>query len=73
MAENSITESQAQDLCRRKIKEYVAEAVRVVEETKKSSNISLHLRTYIEAILYSGVSIVPAIIRKPQTITSYYP
>ena len=53
MEEHSITESQAQDLCRQKIKEYVAEAVRIFEETKQNSDISLHLRTYTEAILYS--------------------
>ncbi len=53
MAEYTITESQAQDVCRRKIKEYVAEAVEVVEKTKRNFDVSLELRTYTEAILYS--------------------
>ena len=53
MREHAINESQAEDLCRQKIKEHVAEAVRVVDETKKNLDLSLDLRTYTEAILYS--------------------
>lgn len=53
MREYSITEPQAQDLCRQKIKEYVAEAVSIVQETKSNSDLSLDLRAYTEAMLYS--------------------
>lgn len=53
MREHSITESQAKDLCRQKVKEYVAKAVLIVEDTKNNPDLSRDLRTYIEAILYS--------------------
>ena len=53
MKEHSITESQAKDLCRQNIKEQVAEAVRIVQKTKENFDISLDLRKYTEAMLYS--------------------
>lgn len=53
MREYSITESEAQELCRQKIKECVSESVRIVDRTKKNLDLSLDLRVYIEAILYS--------------------
>lgn len=53
MKEQSMTEFQAQDFCREKIKKYVAEAVRTIEETKTDFDLSSDLRRYIEAMLYS--------------------
>jgi fusicocca-2,10(14)-diene synthase len=53
MGEHSLSETEAQDRCRQKIKEYVAEALRVVEKTKADVDLSLDLRKYIGAILYS--------------------
>lgn len=53
MREHSITEPEAQKLCREKLKEYVAESVRVVEDTKRNLDISLELRQYVEAQQYT--------------------
>jgi Terpene synthase family 2, C-terminal metal binding len=53
MRERSTTELEAKSMCRVMIKEYVAEYVRIVEETKHSLWFSLDLRTYVEAILYT--------------------
>ena len=52
MGEQSMTELEAKAECREKIKEYVAESVRVVAETRGNLNISLDVRIYIEALLY---------------------
>ncbi|MCJ1386412.1 hypothetical protein MMC17_009538 [Xylographa soralifera] len=53
MREYSISEAQAKEVCCQKIKECVVEAVRTVETTKQNPDYSLHLKRYIEAILYS--------------------
>ena len=53
MGEHSITEAEARVRCRRKIKECVAETLRVVEDTKANLELSRDLRIYLEAILYS--------------------
>lgn len=53
MNQHSIEEAEAKVFCRRKIKECVAEALRVVEATKTNLELSQDLRSYLEAILYS--------------------
>lgn len=53
MREHSISESRAQEVCRQKIQKYVEEAVRTADETKKRKELSLDVRKYTEAILYS--------------------
>lgn len=53
MRELSMTELEAKAVCREKIKDYVAESVRVGEETQRNCDISSDLRTYIEALQYS--------------------
>ncbi|KAL8948519.1 MAG: hypothetical protein Q9222_005300 [Ikaeria aurantiellina] len=53
MREHSITETQAKDLCRHKVKEHVVEAIQVVEATRSNVQLSLDLRKYTEAILYT--------------------
>ena len=53
MKEHSLPEAEAIKLCREKIKECVAEAIRTVETTKADNKLSLDLRVYTEAILYS--------------------
>ena len=53
MREHSITELDAKRFCRTKIKEYIAEYADVVERTKNNLDLSLDLRTYIEALQYS--------------------
>lgn len=44
---------EAKLLCRRKIKEYVAKYIKVVENTSKRLDLSLDLRKYVEAMQYS--------------------
>lgn len=51
--ERSITELEAKDLCRAKIKESVAEYTCVVEDSKKNPDLSLDVRKYLEALQYS--------------------
>lgn len=53
MRERSMTEDEAKGVCRAKIKEYVAEFVCLVEDTKHNCNLSLDTRKYVEAIQYS--------------------
>ena len=53
MGEHSITVEEAELLCRRKIKEYVAKYIKVVENTSKRLDLSLDLRKYVEAMQYS--------------------
>lgn len=53
MQEYSITEPEAKDLCRQKIKESVSRAVEIAEDTKKRTDLSLDLRQYTDAITYS--------------------
>ncbi len=53
MREHSITELEAQQLCREEIKKFVDESVRVAEDASRNNDISLDLRKYVEAIQYS--------------------
>lgn len=53
MQEYSISEPEAKDLCRQKIKESVSRAVKIAEETKARTDLSLDLRQYTDAITYS--------------------
>ena len=53
MKEHSLTETEAKILCRKKIREFVADARRIVEKNKLNTNLSSDLRIYLEAILYS--------------------
>ena len=53
MEERSITELEAKDVCRAMVKEYVAEYLLIVEETRNNIGISLDLRKYVEALQYS--------------------
>lgn len=51
--EHSITIDEAKDLCRQKIKEHIAEYVRIVEENRNNMSISSDLRKYIDCMQYS--------------------
>ncbi|PCG91803.1 Terpenoid synthase [Penicillium occitanis (nom. inval.)] len=53
MQEYSISEPEAKDLCRQKIKESVSRAVKIAEDTKKRTDLSPDLRQYTDAITYS--------------------
>lgn len=53
MQEQSVSEKEAKTICRAKIIGYVADFLRVVEDTKVNYNISEDLRIYVEAIMYS--------------------
>ena len=53
MKEHSISESQAFELCRQKNKEFVVEAKRVADQTKKNPNLSRDLQAFTEAMLYT--------------------
>lgn len=53
MRERSMTEDEAKSVCRAKIKEYVTEFVRLVEDAKHNFSLSLDTRKYVEAIQYS--------------------
>lgn len=53
MREHSITIDEAKDLCRRKIKEHIADYVQVVEENRNNMDLSLDLRKYIDCMQYS--------------------
>ncbi|KAF2866148.1 isoprenoid synthase domain-containing protein [Massariosphaeria phaeospora] len=53
MKEHNMKVDQAKVFCRKKIKEAVADYVKIVERTKKDLTISLDLRKYIEAMQYS--------------------
>ena len=53
MQKHSVTEAGAKDLCRQKIKDYVVEALRNVEEVKSNPDLSSDLKVYMESILYS--------------------
>lgn len=53
MGEHKISEDDAKALCRKKIKENVAEYVHVVEKNKMRTDLSLDLRKYIESLQYS--------------------
>lgn len=53
MKERSITELEAETVLRRLIKSYVAESVRVCEDTQRNHELSSDLRTYVEAAQYS--------------------
>ena len=51
--EHSITVDEAKDLCRQKIKENIADYVRVVKENRNNTDLSLDLRKYIDCMQYS--------------------
>lgn len=53
MEEYSLTEPEAKDLCRQRIKESVSRAVKIAADTKKRMDLSLDLRQYTDAITYS--------------------
>ena len=53
MGEHKISEDDAKALCRKKIKENVAEYVHVVERNRMRTDLSLDLRKYIESLQYS--------------------
>lgn len=53
MGEHSITVDEAKELCRKKIKEIVAKYMKIVEDSKKRTDISLDLRKYIDALQYT--------------------
>ena len=53
MNERSITELEAKSVCRDRIKSYVAESVRLCEETQRNHKLSEETRTYVEAAQYS--------------------
>jgi len=53
MEENSIGEDMAKEICRRKIKEYVAVYRRTVAASMTDVTLSKDLRLYVEAIMYS--------------------
>lgn len=51
--EHSITVDEAKYLCRQKIKEHIADYVRVVKENRDNMDLSLDLRKYIDCMQYS--------------------
>jgi hypothetical protein len=53
MRQYSVTEIEAKELCKKKIKESVAIGVEAVQKTKDNTSLSLDLRKYTEAIMYS--------------------
>lgn len=53
MREHSIGEAEAHVLCREKIKELVAEARRIAEQTKRNPELSRGLGAFTEAMLYT--------------------
>ncbi len=53
MREHSITVDEAKEVCRQKIKDYVVDYLRIVEENQSNMNLSLDLRKFIEAMQYS--------------------
>ena len=53
MQEYSISEPEAKDLCQQKIKESVARAVQIANDTRTRTDLSLDLRKYTDAITYS--------------------
>lgn len=52
MRQHSISEDEAVKLCRQKIRDSVAEYVKIVRETKNRTDISRDLRIFVEAIQY---------------------
>ncbi|EED22796.1 conserved hypothetical protein [Talaromyces stipitatus ATCC 10500] len=53
MQQYSVSETEAKDLCRQKIKESVSRAVQIAESTRNRTDLSLDLRQYTDAITYS--------------------
>ena len=53
MRELSVSESEAKIVCREKIKENVVDNLVRVQEAKDNPELSLDLKTYVEAIHYS--------------------
>lgn len=52
MREHGVTEAEAKELCRGKIRESITEYVRLVEDRRDDVSLSLDLRKYLEAMLY---------------------
>ncbi|KAG7004607.1 hypothetical protein G7Y79_00024g055570 [Physcia stellaris] len=53
MEEHSISEEEAKALCRVKIKATIVDFRRIGEETMKRTDVSVELKKYLEALLYS--------------------
>lgn len=53
MRDHSITVNEARELCKAKIREHVAEYLRIIESVKDKLDVSLDLRTYLDAMLYT--------------------
>jgi hypothetical protein len=53
MGEHSINEKNALKLCRERTKDFVAEYVSIFESNKDNMSLSVDLRTFMEAILYT--------------------
>ena len=53
MEEHGISEEEAKAICREKIKATVAECGKIVQDTNERSDVSVELKKYLEALLYS--------------------
>ncbi|POS74342.1 hypothetical protein DHEL01_v207267 [Diaporthe helianthi] len=53
MQEHKTDVNEAMDMCRKLIVEYVAKYLKVIEDTRNDVSISLDLRKYLDAMLYS--------------------
>lgn len=53
MQEHSCDAAEAQRICRKLIKEVVAEYLQIVQDTKNNESVSADLRKYVEAMQYS--------------------
>ena len=53
MEEHDISEEKAKAMCREKIKATVVDFRKIVEDTKERNDVSVELKKYLEALLYS--------------------
>lgn len=53
MEEHSCSIVEAKEICRQQIKQNVAEFIQIVRKARTDTSISLDLRKYLEALLYS--------------------
>ncbi len=53
MEEHSISEEEAKAICRQKIRVTIADFRKIVEDTNKRTDVSVDLKKYLEALLYS--------------------
>ena len=53
MEEHGISEEQAKVICREKIKVTIVDFRKIVEDTKERTDVSVELKKYLEALLYS--------------------